>query len=118
MTTEKPAKNGSFLYTFPPFPSAPEGVTLIAFKDFKECGIQIQQNPEDGDIEVDGLGIPTVEILKKHDIDQPKTDAKRRKRARQAQQVLQSNGAPEGKKEWWMQWQEVESLRYTGSYDP
>ncbi|KAF9068337.1 hypothetical protein BDP27DRAFT_1448523 [Rhodocollybia butyracea] len=62
-------------YTFPPFPPIPEGVTLIPFKDYKEKGIRIQEDSDEGP-EVDGLGIPTID-LPPHKTDFCKTNSKR-----------------------------------------
>ncbi|KIJ92109.1 hypothetical protein K443DRAFT_13847 [Laccaria amethystina LaAM-08-1] len=50
------------LLNFPPFPPVPEGPTILPFDSFKEKGIQIA--PSQSAEEVDGLGIPTVELIK------------------------------------------------------
>lgn len=59
---------------FPPFPQPPAGVQIIPFDAFKEVGIKLGGT---GDIELDGLGIPTIPLRVKHDIDTAKTDPRR-----------------------------------------
>ncbi|KAF8874348.1 hypothetical protein BD779DRAFT_1476556 [Infundibulicybe gibba] len=105
------ASDTTFLLRFPPFPSPPEGVTIIPFKDFKECGIQMFN--EDEEVEVDGLGIPTVLLTDRHDTDVCKTNAKRKRK-----QVAARSKSGFVRKEWWEQWEEGEDLRLTGGYDP
>ncbi|KAG5715000.1 hypothetical protein E4T56_gene8777, partial [Termitomyces sp. T112] len=103
--------------TFPPFPMAPPGVTIIPFKDFKERGIQMF--PENDDIERDGLGIPTIELNKRHDTDQCKTETKKKKKA-ELLPIQKTLSAPGARKEWWDIWMETEDskLKMTGPYDP
>ncbi|KAJ7681910.1 hypothetical protein DFH06DRAFT_1463804 [Mycena polygramma] len=48
-----PAQPEAHKLRFPPFPKVPEGVTIVAFKNFTERGIQVFRT-EDG-IETDGL---------------------------------------------------------------
>jgi hypothetical protein len=97
---------------FPPFPAVPEGVTIIPFKDFKECGLQVFN--DDPEVELDGRGIPTVELPVKHATDESKTNAKK-KRKKAAQVPLTNayanNGVPQAKKEWWQTWEETEASR-------
>ncbi|KAJ7591637.1 hypothetical protein C8J56DRAFT_859314 [Mycena floridula] len=47
-------------YTYPPFPSAPDGVVVTKFKDYKAKGIFKEPNSQ-GE-EIDGYGIPTVRL--------------------------------------------------------
>jgi hypothetical protein len=105
--------------TFPPFPPVPEGVTIVPFAKFKERGIQIFATQEGDDEERDGLGIPTVELRVQHDTDVCKTETKRKRRAKRAQQMLAAAATPGARKEWWEQWMETEDLRVmTGAYNP
>jgi hypothetical protein len=105
--------------TFPPFPPVPEGVTIVPFSKFKERGIQIFATEEGDDVERDGLGIPTVDLRVKHDTDVCKTETKRKKRAKKAQQMLASAVTPGARKEWWEHWMEAEDLRVAvGAYNP
>src|SRR5271155_4980790 len=60
---------------FPPFPAQPLETTIIPFKDFKEHGIRIFS---DTGVEMDGLGIPTVELGVVHELDQCKTETRRK----------------------------------------
>ncbi|KAJ7184769.1 hypothetical protein C8R46DRAFT_983906 [Mycena filopes] len=102
---------------FPPFPEVPEGVTIIPFKDFKEKGIQMRlsDEPDENDIEKDGLGIPTVPLRVKHDTDVSKTNPnRRRKTAKELAEAARAGGA---RKEWWEDWEEGEDLRNHGPYN-
>ncbi|KAH7871663.1 uncharacterized protein C8R40DRAFT_548584 [Lentinula edodes] len=63
-------------FNFPPFPSAPEHVTIVPFRDFKDNGLKIQEDDYDGP-EVDALNIPTVVIEKRHAGDVCKTRSER-----------------------------------------
>ncbi|KAF5388292.1 hypothetical protein D9615_000822 [Tricholomella constricta] len=108
--------------TFPPFPQAPPGVTIIPFKDFKERGIQMfatGDNQEEEE-ERDGLGIPTVELRAKHNTDTCKTETKRkRKKAEQQQARNAGTSTSTGmRKEWWEMWMQNEDLKMTGPYNP
>ncbi len=51
-------------YTFPPFPTPPQGVTITPFTSFKEPGIVIQIDAD----EVDGRGVPTLTLNSRHDL--------------------------------------------------
>lgn len=125
---------------FPPMPVLPDGVKLIPFKEFKECGIQIFSA---GDVEIDGLGIPTVPLRVNHQTDKSKTNAKKAKNEEEEKEDSKGkkgkgrNGPPMekldpvaraqeqkrrrvllfAKKEWYEQWAEGEDLRGTRSYD-
>ncbi|KAG1735899.1 uncharacterized protein EDB91DRAFT_1250230 [Suillus paluster] len=100
--------------TFPPFPKPPPGVTLIPFKDFRACGIQLfaevvgGQNEED--IELDGLGIPTVELRVKHSTDECKSNTRKRKCKKK---TAAAEGVPARKVPWYKEWEEGEDLRIT-----
>ncbi len=114
---------------FPPFPQVPPGVVITPFSQFRECGIQIEFGAGDGDIELDGRGIPTLELRTKHDTDESKSEARKRKKTRQRQRedeeqrarqrAANNTSAPKtpatlGKpliKEWWQDWEEGENLR-------
>ncbi|KAJ6464347.1 hypothetical protein C8R45DRAFT_498212 [Mycena sanguinolenta] len=101
----------TFKYSFPPFPEVPEGVTIVLFKDFQECGIQVDMTGDggDGEIEKDGLGIPTIQLRVKHDTDISKTNPERVRKK-------EARGAG-FRKEWWEDWAEGEDLRNHGPYD-
>jgi hypothetical protein len=71
-----PELTPKLLLKFPPFPPVPEGTTILPFASFKEKGIQIA--PSHSGEEVDGLGIPTVELRVPHDTDECKTSATKR----------------------------------------
>lgn len=101
--------------TFPPFPQLLEGSILPAFKDFKPSGIQMFSG--DGEVEVDGLGIPTIEMRTRHETDEIKTgNNKGTKRARKAaaaaeREAAEARGEPVRKLTWWEEWEESEDLR-------
>jgi hypothetical protein len=96
---------------FPPFPTVPEGVTIIPFKDFKEHGIQVVEGEDE--IELDGLGIPTVQLRVKHDTDFSKTNPNRKRKT--AREMAATR--PGFRKEWWEDWEEGEDLRNHGPYN-
>ena len=127
---------------FPPFPTQPntgEGASIIPFKHFKEHGIRIFS---DTGVEMDGLGIPTVELAVVHDLDECKTETRRKlkagrdvsegKRGKIATTVgepVKMNSMEKAKhrrtqryllfakKEWFEQWSEGEHLRGLKTYD-
>lgn len=116
--TEKPmAQAAAELHklTFPPFPQLPEGSTFPLFKDFKPSGIQMFAG--EGDVEVDGLGIETVEMRTRHETDEVKTGKnKGTKRARKAaaaaeREAAEARGETVKKLTWWEEWEESEDLR-------
>jgi len=59
------------LLRYPPFPTAPDGVCITPFKDFKENGITYAVGT-DG-VERDELGIPTAGLVKRHPDDRQKS---------------------------------------------
>lgn len=85
---------------------------ITPFKEFKEHGIQIFSG--DTDDEIDGLGIPTVELRVQHETDNCKTDTKRRKKKKEPE----AKKKPSVRKTWWELWDEAEDLRLSGPYDP
>ncbi|KAJ8501638.1 hypothetical protein ONZ45_g12059 [Pleurotus djamor] len=105
---------------FPPFPPVPSGVQIISFKDFHECGIQVEG---DGDVELDGRGIPTVELETPRKGDEPKSNARKKRlfnvEAENQRRAAVSESASKkvtkfGKpsiKEWWHEWHDGESGR-------
>ena len=101
----------TFFFTFPPFPTVPEGVTIMPFKEFKEGGICIEAGADEE--EVDTLGIPTVPIHKRHDIDQCKTNAKRKRKA----EKVKAKKTPVVQKLWWEQWDDTEASRFSPGFN-
>jgi hypothetical protein len=108
-TIDGPIADPDFL-RFPPFPVPPSGTKIIPFKDFKERGIQMNLSGDSNRVEVDGLGIPTVEMRSKHGTDQCKTGSAVRLKKKPPPP---DRGRLEGKKkwEWWDIWEEGEDLR-------
>lgn len=130
------------ILVFPPFPTLPQGISITPFKDFKEHGIQIFS---DTDVEIDGLGIPTVQLGVAHELDECKTET-RRKRMKKDEGLKgatkKGKNAPPApvdpemermnpmekknyqrflmfaNKEWYDQWAEGEDLRGVKTYDP
>ncbi|KAF9235576.1 hypothetical protein BU15DRAFT_51204 [Melanogaster broomeanus] len=96
---------------FPPFPKAPQGVTIMPFKGFKARGIQLfsesKQGGDDED-ELDALGIPTVELRVKHSTDECKSNSKK-KRKKKKNAVTED--LPVKKLPWYEEWEEGEDLR-------
>lgn len=119
---------------FPPQPDAGEGASIIPFKRFKEHGIRIFS---DTGVEMDGLGIPTVELAVRHDLDECKTETSRKlkdgkdgKRGKTpVREPVKLNPMEKAedrrtqryllfaKKEWFDQWAEGEHLRGLKTYD-
>ncbi|KAJ4477422.1 hypothetical protein J3R30DRAFT_3485746 [Lentinula aciculospora] len=77
-------------FTFPPFPAAPNDVSIVSFEDFQEGGIQIQDVGHEG-LEVDALNIPTVVISKKHAGDYCKTNSQRKEHVQASQRSSQNS---------------------------
>ncbi|KAL4081360.1 hypothetical protein V8B97DRAFT_13831 [Scleroderma yunnanense] len=108
---------------FPPFPNPPEGVTIMPFKDFKPRGIQLfaqlkrsDNGDEDDDVELDGLGIPTLELRVKHTTDECKSNKRKKRKKKHTDSA--TPGAPAKKLPWYEEWEEGEDLRVIkGSYD-
>ena len=122
---------------FPPRPDAEEGASIIPFKQFKEHGIRVFS--ETG-VEMDGLGIPTVELPVRHDLDKCKTETRRKWKDGEDVQEDKKGKTPVvepikqtpmekakdrrlqryllfAKKEWYDQWAEGEHLRGLKTYD-
>jgi hypothetical protein len=95
---------------FPPFPDPPSGVTIAPFKKFKGYGIK-QTSPNG--VEVDTLGIPTVELRVKHTTDACKTNVSRKK-----PKTMIELAAKAARKEWWEIWAQNEHARVSCTFDP
>lgn len=104
--------DGPYL-TFPPFPKAPEGVTIMPFKEFKEGGICVEPGPDDA--EIDTLGILTVPIKVKHNTDECKSKTKRKRKAENAK-GKKGQSAPQ--RLWWEQWEDAETIRFSTGFNP
>ncbi|KAI0048063.1 hypothetical protein FA95DRAFT_1491522 [Auriscalpium vulgare] len=112
MTDEKPpVDNHEYFLRFPPFPTAPPGVTIVSFKDFKPAGIRVPIDGDDDAIEVDGLGIPTIPLRVKHSTD----DQEKKKRKKKKTQDIAVH--PAKPRTWWEEWEELEDVR-KNLYDP
>ncbi|KAE9389361.1 hypothetical protein BT96DRAFT_926601 [Gymnopus androsaceus JB14] len=104
-------------FTFPPFPSTPEGVNIIAFKDYVETGIKIQPEDYDGP-EVDGLDIPTVPMSKVHKGDFCKTNSRSRNAALAVGGKGSQESVPTSQKTWVARWEDLARQRSGEHYDP
>jgi hypothetical protein len=140
--TVRSTDSGPSNLMFPPFPIAPiagEGgsSSIISFKHFKEHGIRIFS---DTGVETDGLGVPTIELGVVHELDECKTETRRKlKDGKDGKDVLEGKAEPVkpgnnpmerakdqrkqrfllfAKKEWFDQWSEGEHLRGLKTYDP
>lgn len=99
---------------FPPFPTVPDGVELISFVSFRPSGIRVPIDDDDedqatGEIERDGLGIPTIVLRAKHAADNAERKKKKKKKKVGSSQQVQV--APEKPKTWWETWEELEDIR-------
>lgn len=98
---------GNPYYKFPPFLSTPNGTQLVPFHKFKARGIMISF---DADLEeIDGEGIPTIELGTKHG---PTGDTEKRKRKKRSKLDVESRKGP-----WWEEWGEGEELRRADCFD-
>ncbi|KAG1808296.1 hypothetical protein EV424DRAFT_1474053 [Suillus variegatus] len=94
--------------TFPPFPAAPHGVTIIPFKDFTPYGYKHLRTETGEEIEVDALGgLPTVKVLSDEEVIQRNKDRRRRRNAGQSADAT-GRIVP-----WWEEWEEGENSRTT-----
>ena len=80
---------------------------LISFKDFKERGIAMQPDAKDETVELDTLGIPTIQ-MKEHATDRCKTRTKRQKKEKEEKQKYLDNNQ---EVPWWLDWAENEGRR-------
>ncbi len=107
-TTAWPPADEHLWLTFPPFPQAPPGVTLIPFSAFKPAGVL---QAADGERERDALGIPTVALRVHHDL----TAMEKRKRKKTR---TDASGAVR-RVLWFEDWADGEELRRSaGVVDP
>ncbi|KAJ7737433.1 hypothetical protein DFH07DRAFT_842175 [Mycena maculata] len=91
------------LFHFPSFPTIPDGVKIIPFKEFEEWGTRVVG--ADG-VERDGKGIPTIRLP-------PKKKAKKVPN----KPATNSNGTIV-KREWWEEWEAAgEQRRIRDPYD-
>jgi hypothetical protein len=69
-STQTVGANGDIkpFITYPPFPIPPPGVAIVPFSQFKPLGIAVSIDGDSGQIEVDGLGVPTVTLNSRHDL--------------------------------------------------
>lgn len=90
---------------FPPFPSVPDGKTIVPFKDFTPLGIRRRtgEDVNDDTVECDGLGVPTVALTVKHSTD----GLSKHPSPKNASDPTQ----PPKRKTWWEQWEELEDTR-------
>lgn len=98
--------------TFPPFPKPPAGTSIVSFQNFKPSGIQIVVDVDDGDAteELDGLGIPTVQLRIRHSLTE--AEQKKEKKTNRAKHTVFENGQRR-RLTWWEEW--VEDERYRGT---
>jgi len=88
---------------FPPFPT----YTGIPYKDFVESGIRLRSEA-DG-IERDGMNVPTVALSKRHEMDNPKTDATNHRTA--LKHVVMAQSVAKANMPWWQQWEADDAAR-------
>ncbi|KAH8118810.1 hypothetical protein DFH11DRAFT_1850368 [Phellopilus nigrolimitatus] len=103
-------ENGVPYYKWPPFPDTPSGVSIIPYNEFKPSGIQMCVGLDDDEVEVDGLGIPTVRLQVTHDLDAPAKKKKKAKKMRNGEQVVK-------RYVWWEEWEAGEDLRSSFNYN-
>jgi len=102
-------------WVWPPFPQAPPGTTIIAFRDFEPKGIVV---PLDDDAqELDGDGVPTVRLSVQHSIGgvKERRKSKNKKAKGPLAEVTQEELA---KMTWDMKWELGEEMRLSEHIDP
>ncbi|KAG1852435.1 hypothetical protein DFJ58DRAFT_885233 [Suillus subalutaceus] len=92
-------KMGHYLSALSKTPTRAHGIQLFA---------EVVGGQNEEDIELDGLGIPTVELCMKHSTDECKSNTRKRKRKKKTTAV---EGAPARKVPWYEEWEEGEDLR-------
>ncbi|KAI0758057.1 hypothetical protein C8Q74DRAFT_1373105 [Fomes fomentarius] len=113
-STEWPKDSGASAapwLIFPPFPDPPPGVEIIPFVDFKPLGIIISEVPENANggsdaeeqVEVDGLGIPTVPLRVHHELTAMERDRKGKRKPKK--------GGNNRRVIWYEDWAQTESSR-------
>ncbi|KAI6135232.1 hypothetical protein EDD17DRAFT_1893988 [Pisolithus thermaeus] len=122
MATVQVAEAELPFFKFPPFPRPPEGAIIVSFKDFKPRGIQLftqmkrsidrDDDEDDEDAEVDGLGVPTVELRVKHASDECKSNKAKKRMKKKKGEPIPAN-VPVKKLPWYEEWEEGEDLRVT-----
>jgi hypothetical protein len=93
------------MFKYPPFPPVPEGVTIIPYKDFKPSGIKKFLDLTLDEIELDGIGIPTTELLVKHaGPDSDKWKKKKKRMGEDEEGIVRRYF-------WWEEWEKDEATR-------
>lgn len=109
MATPSDPPLGDFpFYRFPPFPQPPPGAKIPVWSEFKSRGIQIILDPESGEIERDGRGVPTAKLGSSHSL----TNGERKKN--KSKKMRQTSVLPNGQQvrlKWYEEWEELESTR-------
>ena len=98
--------NGVPYYKWPPFLQPPPGVIIKPFEDFRASGIRINMDADA--VELDGEGIPTVQLKVKHD---PFGLPKKKKK-----HTVHIGGTAVRKSTWYEDWAEGEDLRSSHDY--
>ena len=93
---------------FPPFPAPPAGKKILSFKEFRPSGIQIVIDPEPGHVELDGLGIPTVQLRVKHDLTE--AEQKKKRKIKGSKTTVEPSGKVR-RLTWWEEWEQHEDMR-------
>lgn len=94
---------------YPPFPDAPEGVTIIPFSEFKPQGIKKFIDPSPDNVELDGWGVPTAALSVRHDVEKWKKKKRR---------MGEDEDGATRKYSWWEEWEKDESGRKMVDIDP
>ncbi|EKM60003.1 uncharacterized protein PHACADRAFT_206218 [Phanerochaete carnosa HHB-10118-sp] len=94
---------------FPPFPEPPPGAKIPIWSEFKPAGIQVVLDPDSGEIEHDGRGIPVVRLASSHSL----TPAERMKH-KSNKKMKKTTVGPDGvskRMTWYEDWDEFETTR-------
>ena len=97
-------------WIWPPFPTPPEGVTIIPFSQFEPKGIKISFDEEP---EQDGEGIRTIPLQVKHGLGGSHKQRKKRKK----DPLAEISEEERRKMTWDKQWELGEELRTARTLD-
>jgi hypothetical protein len=117
MSIDEPEAEGLSVhkFNFPPFPEPLPGRELPPFEQFVSKGIIKRCKAADPDapepVELDGLGIPTVQLRTEHAIGGDEPKKKKKKKKKKVLDVRDENGR---QLQWWELWAEDEEERGPG----
>jgi hypothetical protein len=97
-----------YYYKFPPFPEPPPGANVPVWSEFKPAGIRLRFE-DSGEPEVDGRGIPTVQLASSHAL----TDSERMKsgKSKKLKKTMPGPNGAQIRLTWYQEWELDENRR-------